>query len=129
MIKYVARKIRNTNAGIDKLNMVVHHTLTYSYSDYSSTNAPEGIHEDGMDYIVSALVIERKNIIGGKSVIYGKNATTSLLEVTLKDGQGIFHPDKGSDLWHTVTPCTLDESNRHTYGYRSTIGIDINILN
>ncbi|MDY3245082.1 2OG-Fe dioxygenase family protein [Campylobacter sp.] len=35
-----------------------------------STNSPEGIHQDGMDFIMSAFVIDRKNINGAKSIIY-----------------------------------------------------------
>ena len=37
--------------------------------DQIVSNAPEGIHQDGCDYIVSALVIESKLIIGGHSVV------------------------------------------------------------
>lgn len=91
-----------------------------------SSNSPEGIHQDGMDYIVSALVVERNNVSGGKSIIYGADAITPLLNITLQSGQGIFQPDKGTELWHEVTPISLINPNEP--GYRSTIGFDVLIL-
>lgn len=130
IIKCMAKKIINVNKNISKLKIIIHHTLVYSFYNCNSTNSPEGIHQDGMDYIVSALVVERKNITGGKSIVYGKDSKTKILEVTLQDGQGILQPDKGSDLWHTVTPCFFvkDKSNNYDKGYRSTIGLDISII-
>jgi len=83
------------------------------------------IHQDGMDHIVSALVIERNGIKGGKSIVYEGDAETELFEVTLQAGQGIFQPDKNTDLWHVVTPisCLPDKE----IGYRSSVGLDITI--
>ncbi len=107
------------------LNVALHHTVIYCFQGINGTNSPEGIHQDGMDYIVSALVIERNGIQGGKSVIYERDAKTELFEVTLQPGQGIFQPDKNTDLWHVVTPIScLPDKN---IGYRSSIGLDITI--
>jgi len=108
------------------LNIVFHYTVIYCFQGINGTNSPEGIHQDGMDHIVSALVIERNGIKGGKSIVYEGDAETELFEVTLQAGQGIFQPDKNTDLWHTVTPisCLPDKAT----GYRSSIGLDITIL-
>ncbi|TYS30975.1 2OG-Fe dioxygenase family protein [Bacillus pumilus] len=122
----VGNKVKKHNTSVKKLSIAIHHTLVLCIPDQVSSNSPEGIHQDGMDYIVSALVVERNNISGGESIIYGADATTPLLNITLQSGQGIFQPDKGTDLWHEVTPISLVDPKQS--GYRSTIGFDVLIM-
>ncbi|MEM5030552.1 2OG-Fe dioxygenase family protein [Priestia sp. WB3] len=126
IIIQVGNKVKKHNTAVKKLSIAIHHTLVLCIPDQVSSNSPEGIHQDGMDYIVSALVVERNNISGGESIIYGADATTPLLNITLQSGQGIFQPDKGTDLWHEVTPISLVDP-KHS-GYRSTIGFDVLIM-
>ncbi|MFJ7185385.1 2OG-Fe dioxygenase family protein [Lysinibacillus xylanilyticus] len=122
----VGNKVKEFNNSVRKLSISIHHTLILCIPGQVSSNSPEGIHQDGMDYIVSALVIERNNISGGTSIVYGADAKTPLLNITLHSGQGIFQPDKGTELWHEVTPIALINPNES--GYRSTIGFDVLIL-
>lgn len=122
----VGNKVKEHNSLVTKLSISIHHTLVKCIPNQVSSNSPEGIHQDGMDYIVSALVVDRNNIVGGKSVIYGSDASTPLVNITLQPGQGIFQPDKGTDLWHEVTPISL--VNPQESGYRSTIGFDVQVL-
>ncbi len=122
----VGNKVKEFNNSAKKLSISIHHTLILCIPDQISSNSPEGIHQDGVDYIVSALVIERNNVYGGKSIIYGADAKTPLLNITLQSGQGIFQPDKGTELWHEVTSISL--INTDEPGYRSTIGFDILVL-
>ena len=89
------------------------------------SNAPEGIHQDGCDYIVSALVVERKGIIGGESVVYDDDKKTELLRTLLLEGDAIFQADAGSPLWHDVEPIESDGSP--VQGIRNIIGYDIYI--
>lgn len=89
-------------------------------------NSPEGIHQDGAGYIVSALVVERKGITGGMSYIFGPDKKTKYFAKTLQQGEGLFQADKGSTLWHTVTKIKPDKN--HSSGFRNIIGFDINIL-
>jgi hypothetical protein len=119
----VADMVKETRPSIQKLNISVHNTVVYCHPQQVTTNSPEGIHQDGVDYIVSALVIERNNISGGKSIIYGRDKCTKLLQVELQAGQGIFQADAGTELWHEVTPITAIDRTRS--GYRSTIGFDV----
>ncbi|MEM8907566.1 MAG: 2OG-Fe dioxygenase family protein, partial [Bacteroidota bacterium] len=119
-------ELRDKSSQIKGLNIIVHHTLVYCYSDQLATNSPEGIHQDGMDYIVSALVMERHNIAGGRSVIYGNDMQTKVMETTLQSGQGILQPDLGTELWHEVTAIRC--KNAQKLGYRSTIGYDITVI-
>lgn len=125
ILRLLADKITCEGKEVKALNAVIHHTQVFCYPEISSTNSPEGIHQDGMDYIVSALVVERNNIKGGKSIVYGNDKRTRILETELKPGQGILQPDRGSELWHTVTPITSKDGLES--GARSTIGFDFTI--
>ncbi len=93
----------------------------------AGNNSPEGIHQDGADYIVSALVLERRNVAGGTSRIFGPDKATLLFEHTLGQGEGILQSDAGSPLWHDVTPIELNDSGSGQIGIRNTIGFDINV--
>lgn len=92
----------------------------------SGSNAPEGIHQDGSDYIVSALVTARDNIQGGVSRVFAEDKTTEVLSVALQPGQGIFQADSGSSLWHDVTPIRVDNT-REGNGTRNLFGFDIDV--
>ena len=89
------------------------------------SNAPEGIHQDGCDYIVSALVVKREGVIGGESVVYAEDKKTELLRTLLLEGDAIFQADAGSPLWHDVEPIESDGSP--VQGIRNIIGYDIYI--
>lgn len=91
------------------------------------TNAPEGLHQDGADYIVSALVLNRDGVTGGTSYVTGGDKQRRLLEVTLTPGMGIFQADRGSPLWHNVTPVQDADGNSQTQGVRNIFGFDINV--
>ncbi len=125
LILGVANSIKDAWSHVKSFKLIVHHTLIKCYAGQVSTNSPEGIHQDGMDYIVSALVVERRGVNGGKSIIYGSDKMTPIFEMELKAGQGILQPDLGTDLWHEVTPLTLENSIED--GFRSTIGFDIDL--
>lgn len=122
----VADMVRETKHSIQNLNVSVHNTVVYCHPQQLVTNSPEGIHQDGVEFIVSALVVERNNISGGKSVIYGRDKRTKLLQVELQAGQGIFQADLGTELWHEVTPITAIDKTKS--GYRSTIGFDVTLI-
>ncbi len=126
MIKMVAYQVLSARPNCKKLNLVIHHTLVWCTSEKLGDNSPEGIHQDGMNFIVSALCIERKNINGAKSIIYGSDKKTPLFAMELQPGQGIFQPDAGSDLWHKVTPFTVQDNSN--IGYRATIGFDVMVV-
>lgn len=122
MLHYLANKLHARIGSLKSLNVVVHHTQVVCYPGRAASNSPEGVHQDGMDYIVSALVVDRKNVRGGRSIIFGKDKRTSIFEALLLPGQGILQPDKNSELWHSVTP--IECIDNETIGTRSTIGFD-----
>lgn len=125
LLRALAAELHEKETAITALNAFVHHTQIACYPEQEATNSPEGIHQDGMDYIVSALVVARENITGGKSVIYGNDKQTKLLEIELQPGQGILQPDRDTDLWHAVTPIQCRDASR--LGVRSSIGFDFTV--
>ncbi|MGV6475525.1 2OG-Fe dioxygenase family protein [Azotobacter vinelandii] len=126
ILAHLSEQIGRKHESVQKIEAVVHHTIIRYEHGQISTNSPEGIHQDGADYILSALVIERNNIGGGTSIIYGSDKKTPIFECELQVGQGIMQPDLGTDLWHEVTPIhLLDESKP---GYRASIGVDIKLV-
>jgi hypothetical protein len=126
LIKIMSRSIFMFYPTLKYINFVTHFTqIVAQLGDETSSNAPEGVHQDGMDYIVSALVVDYDNAQGGKSIIYGSDKKTPLFQTILRPGYGIFQPDKGTDLWHTVEPIYPKESQYPAY--RSTLGFDFTL--
>ncbi len=103
------------------------HNQLFVYPGAESTNSPEGVHQDGADYIISALVLERHNILGGVSRIFDSDKQRVLLEYELQPGEAILQADNNSPLWHDVTPVTVLDVEKGM-GWRNTLGLDINVL-
>ena len=120
--KLSAMTIINSNIKINKLDISLHQVRQICYPNVQSHNSPEGIHQDGVDFIVSALVMNRTNIKGGESILYDvyKN---EIYRTILYSGEGIFQEDR--KLWHFVTPI---KSIDNCVGYRDILGIDISII-
>lgn len=107
---------------------------TISQREIKGENSPEGVHEDGAQYIVSALVINRENITGAETQIYEQlgNDRELIFNTILAPSEFAFQADTGeehtfgNDLWHYVTPIQpIDLSKK---GIRDIIGFDIEIV-
>ena len=83
-------------------------------------NAPEGIHRDGADWIISALVVQRVGVLGGESVVYDP-ARRRLFRARLRAGEGLLQDDR--QLWHDVSQIRL--APRHARGVRDLFGLDL----
>ena len=79
----VARLVCEQQPMVTKIRLVMHLMRTVVYRGGRSSNSPEGVHQDGSDYIVSALVIGRYGVEGGTSRVYGSDKQTLLLSHTL----------------------------------------------
>lgn len=70
---------------------------------------PEGMHRDGVDYVLT-LLMTRQSISGGTSRVYEASTKECIAEVTLAEaGEFLFADDKR--LLHSVTPVTPAGSN------------------
>ena len=140
LLQGLASFIREYDSDISHLEATVHFVkIIQSPREVQVvTNSPEGIHQDGMDFVVPAFVVERENIRGGVSLTYdarevpkNKDGIPNFqgyapnMNITLQPGEGLLHRDRDSPLWHEVTPIQLLNSSKE--GYRSSIGIDFQI--
>jgi hypothetical protein len=126
LMECFAELVRERHPECKKLRMNVHQMFIFADILSAGDNAPEGVHQDGADYIVSALVIERAGILGGESIVYGPDKKTVYFGRTLAEGEGIFQTDKG--LWHYVTPIRENPAVPPDYGHRSILGFDMDIV-
>ncbi|CNE83323.1 2OG-Fe dioxygenase family protein [Yersinia kristensenii] len=113
---------------LKKIEVTCHQvSLIIDSSIHSVSNSPEGLHQDGSNYIVSALVIDKYNIEGGESKLYCTEKDEFIKSHTLEPGEGLFHIDKGSTIWHQVTPIKLKKPPMEI-GYRNILGFDFNYI-
>lgn len=132
----IVKKVRaGVGQKVSKVSMTAHFMSVKATSTQAGDNSPEGAHEDGADYIVSALVYHRSNIKGGQTQIIEKlpdGKKEIIFRHILQPGQFVFQADTrdeltyGTDLWHHVTPFyianpEIDEA------WRDIIGLDINV--
>lgn len=129
-LRSVAQMVREVRPGVLEIEMTLHQMAIYADVLGSATNSPEGTHQDGADYIISALIVERAGVEGGESVVLWREdgQETECLRRVLRPGEGLFHADRGSPLWHHVTPIFEDPSRDPPYGHRSILGLDINVI-
>jgi len=109
------------------IRMTVHQVSTIARRGRPGASTPEGIHQDGADYVVSALVVSRCGVEGGVSELFRENQTTPFFSITLAPGEGIFQADHRSAIWHYTTPISIVDEPGVQYGIRNTFGVDIHV--
>jgi hypothetical protein len=117
--------VRDLSGHTRSIRLTLHQVSTVATAAESGTNSPEGIHQDGADYIVSALVVSRYNVTGGESRLYPAGKDLPYFATILQPGQGLFHADMNSGIWHDATPITVTDIGASAIGTRNTLGIDI----
>lgn len=117
---------------ITEMTITAHFMSVKAKEGVPGNNSPEGAHEDGADFIVSALVINRQNIIGGESQVLEKlddGSMVKIFERELQPGEFLFQADTGeekhygNDLWHYVTPFYVQTPGLESW--RDIIGLDL----
>lgn len=107
----------------DRFTVTMHLMLTYAQRAETQP-APEGVHQDGANYIVSALVLERKNVIGGESfILLNPAGPPAITRFELEEGHGLLQSDLDHNLWHGVSGIRLRDPSKP--GHRSILGLDI----
>jgi len=126
-VAIVCQLVRQTASVIaSTMRVTLHQMLTYADNPTGREPAPEGTHQDGSPFIVSALVIERENVTGGVSKVYYKKNTSIALEYELSPGYGILQSDTHNEYWHQIT--TVYPSDWTKIAYRSILGLDIDFV-
>ncbi|MDW3191643.1 MAG: 2OG-Fe dioxygenase family protein [Cytophagales bacterium] len=106
-----------------KIQLTCHMMRTYVQQGFDSNPAPEGVHRDGANYIVSGLVLNRKNVVGGTSTVYLADGKTQVFSRQLNPGEGLFQADEENLYWHSVS--SIKKINVEEEAYRSIIGFDM----
>jgi hypothetical protein len=122
LLRSVVTKVKEQrHAPVHRLELTLHQVIV-SVDAETPFILPDGIHQDGSDFIVSAIPIIMNNVIAPVSTIYDANLHP-ILETQLGIGQGLLHDDR--TYWHGVS--TLCSSG--TAGKRGTLGLDVQLKN
>tara|TARA_Y100000593_G_scaffold14582_1_gene27850 strand:- start:12901 stop:13557 length:657 start_codon:yes stop_codon:yes gene_type:complete len=100
--KAICHTFKKNNNLVDGVEVHVHQlrVITLEELNGSAPVAPEGIHQDGYDYI-AMVGIHRSNIVGGELKAYESKDSPAILTHALKDGQMLFLKDRV--MWHYAT--------------------------
>lgn len=101
------------------LTLIVHQ-VTMIATKETPFVLPDGIHQDGADYIVSAIPIVLEDVNAPTSTVYDLDKQP-LLQTKLQVGEGLLHDDRL--YWHSVS----DLHATGAIGRRGTFGFDIRV--
>ncbi len=116
-----ALTLLNSKRKINEFDISLYQIRQMTYPRFNINKPPKGIHKNGADYIISDFVLNKENIIGGKSSIYNNNKI-KIDDFILKENEGIYQNDK--KLWHYISPVF---SKNNKIGYRDIIRLNITI--
>jgi hypothetical protein len=123
LIASAAETVRAYHPDAQHLDVALHQMTVVARPRQAGHPAPEGLHQDGSDFIVSALIVERHGVRGATSKVRTGRDGDPVLEIELAQGQGIFQADAGSTLWHEVSPIDLEDGVE--IGHRMAFGLDL----
>lgn len=123
LVREFSRKLKNVHPNATGVEVQLHPTRVVARPNEVSRPTLESIHNDGADYIISALVVARENVVGAESIVYDSDASTVLLREILQPGEGIFQDD--ARLFHEATP--IRTANPSKEGHRDMIGFDFHL--
>lgn len=109
-----------------KMRMVLHQIRVIADNVRAGDNAPEGRHQDNANFVVTAAILERKNITGAESIVSNSDGSRVYFSRELQVGELLFHADTPSQLWHDVTP--MRPLKGCAEGSRSRFGLDIHVF-
>ncbi len=106
----------------DKVKNIIcntHFVRQIAYPGTTATNAPEGRHQDGADFIMSAFIVNLENANGGVSKV-GEECGFNYLEKQLQPGEGLIHDD--NQYHHDITRISSKDGINNAI--RDLIGFD-----
>lgn len=91
----------------------IHQIRVITQEDGNAEVAPEGVHQDGFDYI-GMIGINRNNIEGGALMVYEGKGSEPFATRELADGEMIMLDDK--KLWHNAKSISAIDKNEQGHG-------------
>lgn len=119
ILQFVCQQI-TTIGEMSRFTVTFHQVCTYASPDHPFL-LPDGIHQDGVDYIVSAIPIILDHVIAPLSTVYMPDMSP-VLQTQLQVGEGLLHSDR--NYWHGVSPV----KSTYNIGRRASLGFDIEII-
>lgn len=92
----------------------VHQWRTTCGPEEASPSVPEGPHQDGHEY-AAILVVRRRNITGGSTILYTLEDRAPFFERTLEEGEAIVIDDRGMLHFTTEIQATKDAGMRDIF--------------
>jgi len=120
LCRFIAWHVKHINGSVRKLIVTLHQVSVAVHID-SPFRLPDGIHQDGVDYIISAIPMILDNVEVPVSTVYDERGKT-VMQTRLMIGDALFHDDRL--YWHSVT----DLCAKAQTGRRATLGFDIQIV-
>ena len=120
ILRYIAAKVRKQHPTPVHSMVVTLHQVIVSVDSKTPFHLPDGVHQDGADYIVSAIPLIMSGVLPPLSTVYDSQLHP-MLETRLGVGQGLLHDDRS--YWHSVSALMASGAN----GQRGTIGLDVQI--
>lgn len=127
LIEFVVREIAKTISAWSPTGRAVRsfavtlHQMCFMASPEDPFILPDGVHQDGVDYIVSALPIVLDGIKAPVSTVYNLDKVPVFQRI-LNVGEALFHDDRG--YWHGISAI---HASGPRVGRRGILGLDISV--
>jgi hypothetical protein len=119
LCSFIFDQVRRGNRFANRLNVTLHQ-VSVKVDWLRAFQLPDGIHQDGVDYVVSAIPIILRNVVTPMSSVFDDSGRI-LLNRRLSVGEGVLHDDR--HYWHSVSPLRAKGSP----AMRCTLGFDIEL--
>lgn len=127
LVEFVVREIAKslsawspTGRTIRRFSLTLHQMCFLASPDVPFI-LPDGIHQDGVDYIVSALPIVLDGVKAPVSSVYNLDKVP-VFERVLQVGEALFHDDRS--YWHGISAIHASGARQ---GRRGILGLDISV--
>ena len=90
---------------IEGQEIEIHQMRVVTEEDGIAKVSPEGVHQDGFNYI-AMVGVGRFNVHGGELLLYNDRKITPFMNRALKDGEMMMVRD--DQLWHNAAPIVAD---------------------
>ena len=108
-MKEICLGFKRANRLVDGQEIEIHQMRVVTQEDGTAKVSPEGVHQDGFDYI-AMVGVNRYNVHGGELLVYDNKKSNPFVQRALNDGEMIMLND--GEVWHNATPIVagkLDE--------------------
>jgi hypothetical protein len=100
-MKEICLAFKHANKLVDGQEVEVHQMRVVTQEDGIAKVSPEGVHQDGFDYI-AMIGVSRNNVHGGELLVYDDKKSNPFMHRTLNDGEMVVLND--GEVWHNATP-------------------------